>query len=111
MSENLSSLVNKAYAVLQDPMERAEYLLKLRGIDEQMMEKKMTADIEFLGEVMELNERLEAIDDAESWAAFREENNEKIKILTRYLNFCILTPGSANCTCEFNVRISLFQGS
>ncbi|CAG7730343.1 unnamed protein product [Allacma fusca] len=78
LSESLSSLVNKAYSTLQNPIERAQYMLERRGINSEMLETKMTTDVEFLMEVMELNERLDEIEDSKDWAEFRRENNEKI---------------------------------
>jgi molecular chaperone HscB len=85
LSEEISSLVNKAYSTLQNPIQRAEYMLERRGIDSEMLERRMTSDVEFLTEVMELNERLEEIEETKDWEEFRKENDRKIAELNREL--------------------------
>jgi len=47
-----STAVNQAYLILRDPLLRAEYLLKMAGID------LLSNDSAFLEHVMEWNERL-----------------------------------------------------
>lgn len=54
LSSEWSSLVNKAYRTLQDPLARGEYLLSLRGI--KLSENITMDNPEFLMEMMEKNE-------------------------------------------------------
>lgn len=56
ISENYSSLVNKAYQVLQSPLKRAIHLLAIRG--EKIQEDQKLENPEFLMEIMELNEEV-----------------------------------------------------
>ena len=56
----VSSLVNLSYKTLQAPLKRGLYLLELAG--RPVTEETQVADMEFLMELMELNE---AIDEAE----------------------------------------------
>jgi len=48
-----SILVNQAYQILKNPLQRAEYLLKSAGVD------SLSHDPSFLGEVMTWTERLQ----------------------------------------------------
>lgn len=52
-----SSVINKAYHTLKDPLSRAQYLLKEQGI--QVNEGDSLSDPELLMEVMEFREELE----------------------------------------------------
>ncbi|CAO1342627.1 unnamed protein product [Diamesa serratosioi] len=61
LSLEWSSLINKAYKTLQTPLQRGEYILKLKGIE--LPEGNTDLDKEFLMEIMEKNEQVE---DAES---------------------------------------------
>uniref|UniRef100_A0A8C8BGK6 HscB mitochondrial iron-sulfur cluster cochaperone n=1 Tax=Otus sunia TaxID=257818 RepID=A0A8C8BGK6_9STRI len=56
-SEQHSSLINKAYQTLLDPLSRGLYLLELNGV-EPAQETDCDADSEFLTEIMEINEKL-----------------------------------------------------
>ncbi|XP_028400285.1 iron-sulfur cluster co-chaperone protein HscB-like [Dendronephthya gigantea] len=58
MSSLQSSLVNEAYQVLLKPLSRGLYLLKLEGLS--IEEGDTGSDVEFLSEVMEMNEMLES---------------------------------------------------
>jgi molecular chaperone HscB len=60
ISMQQTSWVNKAYQTLKDPIERASYLLQLKGIDVNL-ENETTMDAAFLMEQMELRETLEAV--------------------------------------------------
>lgn len=78
LSEELSSFINKAYTTLNNPYERGVYLLKLYNIDMKESEKHQL-DRKFLMEIMELNEELVEIRDAEELTKFETENDKKIK--------------------------------
>uniref|UniRef100_A0A8D0KRD6 HscB mitochondrial iron-sulfur cluster cochaperone n=1 Tax=Strix occidentalis caurina TaxID=311401 RepID=A0A8D0KRD6_STROC len=56
-SEQHSSLINKAYQTLLNPLSRGLYLLELNGV-EPAQETDCDADSEFLMEIMEINEKL-----------------------------------------------------
>jgi molecular chaperone HscB len=65
--------LNLAYKTLRDPVRRAEYLLKLKGLDvadEQLSSVKASPLL--LGEMMELNEQLADARAAANIAAVRE---------------------------------------
>ena len=55
-----SSYVNEAYEVLASPVRRAEYLLKLHGI-ERDQSKTLSSDPQFLMQQMEWREALEGV--------------------------------------------------
>ncbi|NWW84747.1 HSC20 protein, partial [Rhynochetos jubatus] len=56
-SEQHSSLINKAYRTLLNPLSRGLYLLELHGV-EPAQETDCDADPVFLTEIMEINEKL-----------------------------------------------------
>ncbi|XP_010146675.1 PREDICTED: iron-sulfur cluster co-chaperone protein HscB, mitochondrial, partial [Eurypyga helias] len=56
-SEQHSSLINKAYQTLLNPLSRGLYLLELHGV-EPAQETDCDADPVFLTEIMEINEKL-----------------------------------------------------
>ncbi|XP_054248497.1 iron-sulfur cluster co-chaperone protein HscB [Indicator indicator] len=56
-SEQHSSLINKAYQTLLNPLNRGLYLLELHGV-ELAQETDYDADSVFLTEIMEINEKL-----------------------------------------------------
>jgi molecular chaperone HscB len=76
ISENYSSLVNKAYGTLQAPLKRALHLLSLRG--EEIEEGQKVDDPEFLMEIMELNEEVESADNAEKLKSLRQKNDVQL---------------------------------
>ncbi|VEL44130.1 unnamed protein product [Protopolystoma xenopodis] len=59
MALDSSSFVNQAYMVLSDPIERSSYLLKLSGCDMSNQDKSGEETLEFLSEMMTLNENIE----------------------------------------------------
>lgn len=59
ISEDFSSLVNKAYDTLQSPLKRALHLLCLKG--EKINEDEKINDSEFLMEIMEINEEVQIL--------------------------------------------------
>lgn len=58
LSVQQTSLINQAFNTLKHPVERAVYMLSLRGVDLNM-EKQTTMDAAFLMEQLELREKLE----------------------------------------------------
>ncbi|XP_078523414.1 iron-sulfur cluster co-chaperone protein HscB [Lissotriton helveticus] len=65
LAEKQSSLVNKAYRTLQTPLSRGLYLLKLNGI-ELGEGTDSDAEMPYIVEIMEINEKLEdALDESE----------------------------------------------
>jgi molecular chaperone HscB len=62
LSMQQTSLINQALQTLKSPVERAVYLLQLRGVD-FAMDNQTTMDAAFLMEQMEMRERLEAVRD------------------------------------------------
>ena len=55
-----TSLINQAQHTLKQPVERAMYLLQLKGVD-FTMDNETTMDAAFLMEQMEMREKLEAV--------------------------------------------------
>lgn len=68
ISEEYSSLINKAYSTLLNPMDRGIYMLRLSG--KCIEEDAMSSDAMLLMKVMELNEELESIYNAEEMNRF-----------------------------------------
>jgi len=67
----LSTLNNKAYQVLSDPARRMEYVLRLHNLVSEGAKPQLPAD--FLMEMMDINERLMEVDDAQQLAAVTSE--------------------------------------
>lgn len=63
-SESFSSLLNKAYTTLLNPLLRGLYMLNIRGLS--IEENSITMDTSFLGEIMEWNEKVEEVNSIES---------------------------------------------
>uniref|UniRef100_A0A4X2KVC6 Iron-sulfur cluster co-chaperone protein HscB n=1 Tax=Vombatus ursinus TaxID=29139 RepID=A0A4X2KVC6_VOMUR len=83
-SEQHSTLVNEAYKTLLTPMSRGLYLLKLKGME--ISEGTDTnVDLEFLGKMMEVNEKLSAarseVETEEIQAFVRDEEKGLIEDL------------------------------
>ncbi|OXA58547.1 Iron-sulfur cluster co-chaperone protein HscB, mitochondrial [Folsomia candida] len=87
-SQELSSLINKAFSTLASPIDRGRYLLQLRGVKDPLgdIEKEITSEPTFLEEVMTLNERLEELESEKDWRHFREENDKVLTQLQSDLN-------------------------
>lgn len=56
ISQNVSAYLNKAYETLSDPLERGLYMLEKKGIT--IDEREHVTDMEFLADIMEINEVL-----------------------------------------------------
>jgi molecular chaperone HscB len=83
----LSTLNNKAYQALSDPARRLEYILKLHDLVSEGAKPQLPAD--FLMEMMDINERLMEVDNAEQLAevtaevlAIEGDINDKLASLT-----------------------------
>ena len=83
----LSTLNNKAYQILSDPARRMKYILKVHGLVSEGAKPQLPAD--FLMEMMDINERLMEVEDAEQLAqvtaevlAIEGDINDKIAELT-----------------------------
>lgn len=70
LSEEYSSLVNKAYATLLNPLDRGLYLLNLEGIS--IEEEAVTMDAEMLMYIMEKNEEVEEADSEQAFSELRD---------------------------------------
>lgn len=84
ISEDYSSLVNKAYDILQSPLKRAVHLLNLKG--ETIQENERIDDKDLLMEIMELNERVEQVSTPEELKNLNKENNLALKHLNDKLS-------------------------
>ncbi|PTR01571.1 molecular chaperone HscB [Mucilaginibacter yixingensis] len=67
----LSTINNKAYHTLNDPNKRLEYILRAHGLVNEGAKPQLPAD--FLMEMMDINERLMEVDDAETLASISAE--------------------------------------
>lgn len=83
-AEALSARINEAYRVLQDPLQRAQHLLAMEGVDVEDESAKLSGG-ELLTEVMEAREAVEDVEDEEELAALRDQNNERIAESVRVL--------------------------
>lgn len=82
LSESLSSLVNKAYSTLLNPLDRGIYMLKLHNVS--IPEETTSLGPEFLMEIMELNEEIEeAFDNKEKALELLNKNRSTVTLLTR----------------------------
>jgi molecular chaperone HscB len=67
----LSTINNKAWQTLSDPTKRLEYILRQHELLVDGAKPQLPSD--FLMDMMDINERLMEIEDAEQWAAITEE--------------------------------------
>ncbi|XP_034243754.1 iron-sulfur cluster co-chaperone protein HscB [Thrips palmi] len=80
-SAELSSLVNKAFRTLSNPLERGLYLLQLHNTP--ILEENTSFNKEFLFEIMELNEELESISNLNELKTFHSKNREVLKSIQK----------------------------
>ncbi len=82
--------VNVGFQVLKDPLERAQHLLSLRGIESEGEHSTTVNDPEFLEQQMELRERLGLIsradDPIDALGHFLAELDIKVRIYARELS-------------------------
>ena len=83
-SQKQSTLVNKAYRTLQEPLDRGLYLLELHG--ETIEEDDKHIDNEFLLEVMERNEDVADIDSVDKYYAVLKDNKRTLDGLYEQLS-------------------------
>ncbi|CAO1333248.1 unnamed protein product [Diamesa hyperborea] len=76
LSLEWSSLINKAYKTLQTPLQRGEYILKLKGIE--LPEGNTDLDKEFLMEIMEKNEEVEDTDTKDDLKSILKQTRDEI---------------------------------
>jgi len=76
-SAEQSSLINKAYNTLLDPLSRAIYLLSIKSIE--IGESNTMDEKEFLMEIMEINERLSDVKSKEELDDMRASNSDSIE--------------------------------
>lgn len=84
----LSTINNKAWQTLSDPAKRLEYILRQHELLVDGAKPALPGD--FLMEMMDINERLMEIEDADQWAAINNEVqavaddiNQKLHSLTK----------------------------
>ena len=70
-----SSLLNKAYGTLKDPLARARYMLELEGVE--VSESESLHEPELLMEVMELREELDEVTNEEELDQVKQTNDGK----------------------------------
>lgn len=82
ISENLSSLINKAYSTLIHPLKRGLYMLQLKGIS--IPEGTTNLNPEFLMEIMEHNEEIEnAMGDKDKILKLAKESKKVLDTLSK----------------------------
>lgn len=86
ISESYSSLVNKAFGVLQSPVKRALHLLAIKG--EKISEEQKLDEPEFLLEIMELNEEVEAANTDEELVELNKKNKAQLEGLVQEVSNC-----------------------
>lgn len=89
-SEDKSSLINKAYEILSDPLKRAQYILLIQaGIDlsnDEVGKSLQFQDKSMLFEMMEIHEKLENIMNEKELEILKNENQQRINELINNLN-------------------------
>lgn len=79
-----ASLINEAYQTLGTPLERARYLLQLKGVDTESGQD-MSSDPMFLMEQIELREEMEAIESQADPFAALDKMDARIRSWNREL--------------------------
>jgi molecular chaperone HscB len=77
-AEATSARINEAYKTLQDPLLRAQYLLRLRGVDVAEDETAKVDDPELLMEVLDTREEIENAQEEEELVELKRVNDERI---------------------------------
>lgn len=79
-----SSMLNKAYSTLLDPLQRGIYMLNLEG--DGIPEAASSADHEFLMELMEVNERVAKIQSDDELQDIDQQNQKVISNLSNLIS-------------------------
>ncbi|KAI8980334.1 hypothetical protein BDB01DRAFT_797441 [Pilobolus umbonatus] len=79
-----SSVINKAYHTLKNPLTRAQYILKQQGI--QVNESDSTDNTALLMEIMEAREELDDISTEDEWKELKRKNEVKYDDTVNRLN-------------------------
>ncbi|XP_065207647.1 iron-sulfur cluster co-chaperone protein HscB [Planococcus citri] len=85
ISEKYSSLINKAYATLSNPLQRGLYILKMKGspINE---EGTSSNDSQLLIEILDWNDDIDSMDDAREASKITAKLNQIISDLTKEIS-------------------------
>ncbi|KAI8367534.1 HSCB C-terminal oligomerization domain-containing protein, partial [Radiomyces spectabilis] len=83
-AEIQSSIINKAYNTLKNPLARAQYLLAMRGVEVE--ESESLHNPELLMEVMEVREALEEAANDEEVEQIKQENDVKLQETAQHLS-------------------------
>ena len=76
-----SANINTAYKTLKTPIERGLYMISLRDESKTLESLQSPTDVEFLMDMMDLNEELEEAESVEAKERFHKENNERRVVL------------------------------
>lgn len=89
---NYSSLLNKAYHTLKEPLLRSQYMLKLVHkldlTEEQLAQKIMQSNPNLLMQVLDTHEQLEEVQNEDDVSAIDRENKGRIKDIESRLRDC-----------------------
>ncbi|XP_063242070.1 iron-sulfur cluster co-chaperone protein HscB [Bacillus rossius redtenbacheri] len=80
ISEEYSSLLNKAYSTVTDPLKRAIYMLELKNV---FIQEDSIQSPEFLMEIMEKNEKLAEVKDVDDVKRMDAENKHVLGQLSK----------------------------
>ncbi|QLQ79809.1 hypothetical protein HG537_0C04580 [Torulaspora globosa] len=84
-----SSLLNKAYHTLKDPLLRSQYVLKvIHGMDlsqEQVAQQIMQSNPDLLMKVLDTHEQLEEVENEQDVRAIEQDNKQRIKSIESQL--------------------------
>ncbi|KAL7628375.1 molecular chaperone [Parahypoxylon ruwenzoriense] len=78
-AEALSARINEAYRTLSSPLQRAQYVLWLRGVDVANEETARVEDPGLLTSVLEMRELIEEAEEEEDLEPLRRENEDRIR--------------------------------
>ncbi|KAG9228360.1 hypothetical protein BJ875DRAFT_477667 [Amylocarpus encephaloides] len=77
-AEGMSAHINEAYKTLQNPLLRAQYLLRLRGVDVVEDETTKVEDPELLMEVLDAREEIDEAQKEEDLTTLKTTNDRRI---------------------------------
>jgi DnaJ-domain-containing protein 1 len=101
-----------AYKVLRDPQSRGEHLLQLNGLDtHELSESGTISDMDFLTEIMELQEKIDtalAQEDTKTLQSERSRAERAVEERTRQLSSAFAT-GNLTAAKDLLVKLSYYQ--